>query len=152
VCRFKTWLLNLASWRINDQLKKRQRSAGFAVGGADNRPRAGEEDSSRTEELGRIPDPRALDLDALFEAEWRKNLFGAALERVKAGFTLKQFQIFDLLVIQEWPAAQVAKSLGVSLANVYVCRHRISKAVKKEIGRLESQLESAAQRQCEPPP
>jgi len=69
-----------------------------------------------------------------------------------AGFTLKQFQIFDLLVVQEWPAAQVAKSLGVSLANVYDCRHRISKAVKKEIGRLESQLESAVQRQCEPPP
>jgi len=57
MCRFKTCLLNLASRRLNDQLKKRQRSAGFAAGGADNRPRAGEEDSSRMEELGRIPDP-----------------------------------------------------------------------------------------------
>jgi len=28
VCRFKTWLLNLTSWRIKDQLKKRQRAAG----------------------------------------------------------------------------------------------------------------------------
>src|SRR6266513_3237396 len=28
VCRFKTWLLNQTSWRIKDQLKKRQRAAG----------------------------------------------------------------------------------------------------------------------------
>lgn len=27
-CRFKTWLLNQASWRIRDQLKKRRRHPG----------------------------------------------------------------------------------------------------------------------------
>src|SRR6266566_9924120 len=31
VCRFKTWLLNLTSWRIKDQLKKRQRAAALTV-------------------------------------------------------------------------------------------------------------------------
>src|SRR5438128_789076 len=29
VCRFKTWLLNQSSWRIKDQLKKRQRATAF---------------------------------------------------------------------------------------------------------------------------
>jgi RNA polymerase sigma-70 factor (ECF subfamily) len=142
VCRFKTWLLNLASWRIKDQLKKRRKAAGFAgeLPGS-GRAKLADEDSSRTETVNRVPDPSSISLDALFEQEWRKNLFAAALERVKDGFSLKQFQIFDLLVIQEWPAAQVAKALGVGLANVYVCRHRISKAVKKEVLRLETQLE-----------
>jgi RNA polymerase sigma-70 factor (ECF subfamily) len=149
-CRFKTWLLNQASWRIKDQLKKRQRSAAFS-GQADvpRRANTGDADSSRTGIVNRVPDPSSANLDDLFEQQWRKNLFAAALERVRGGFTLKQFQIFDLLVMQEWPAAQVAKALGVSLANVYVCRHRISKAIKKEILRLEAQLEKAAQRQAE---
>src|SRR5881628_4213011 len=31
VCRFKTWLLNLVRWRIQDQLRKRGRHSGTAV-------------------------------------------------------------------------------------------------------------------------
>jgi DNA-directed RNA polymerase specialized sigma24 family protein len=50
---------------------------------------------------------------------------------------LKQFQIFDLNALKEWPAAEVAKSLGVSLASVYVTKHRVSAALKKEMVRLE---------------
>ena len=76
----------------------------------------------------------------MFEAEWRKNLFAAAMERVKHKFSLKQFQLFDLLVLKEWPAADVAKSLGLSLPNVYLIRHRISAAIKKETKRLEERL------------
>ena len=44
---------------------------------------------------------------------------------------------FDLLVVKEWPAAEVAQFLGVSLANVYVTKHRIAAAVKREVKRLE---------------
>jgi len=152
VCRFKSWLLNLASWRIKDQLKKRRTLAGSAGGGADKAGSghlAKEGDTDRTETVNRVADPCAANLDALFEEEWRKNLLAAALDRVKDQFSLKQFQMFDLLVIQEWSAGQVAKSLGVSLTNVYVTRHRVSIAVKKEITRLEKKLEVEAQRQCQ---
>ena len=34
-----------------------------------------------------------------------------------------------------------AKSLGVSVANVYVTRHRVKEAVKKETKRVEKELE-----------
>ena len=91
-----------------------------------------------------MPDPAALNLDTLFEAEWRKNLFAVALDRIKDKFSLKQFQVFDLLVLKEWPARNVAKSLGLSLANVYVTKHRIAAAVKKEMTRLERELEKGA--------
>jgi RNA polymerase sigma factor (sigma-70 family) len=137
VCRFKTWLLNQASWRIKDQLKKRRRSEGFA-GQAPVLPK---DDSTRTDAIHRVPDPAAEDLGALFETEWRKSLFTLALGRVKDKFNLKQFQVFDLLVLKEWPAADVAKSLGVSLANVYVTRHRVSAAIASEVKRLEKELE-----------
>jgi RNA polymerase sigma factor (sigma-70 family) len=144
VCRFKTWLLNQASWRVKDQLKKRGDGAPGAPECAEAAPPIpSSEDTARTSTINRVPDPTAPNLDALFEAEWRKNLLAAALERVKQKFSLKQFQIFDLVVLKEWPAARAAQSLGVSLANVYVTRHRISAAVKKQVKLLEKQLEQA---------
>jgi DNA-directed RNA polymerase specialized sigma24 family protein len=98
------------------------------------------DDTARTATIHRVPDGAGADYTDLFEQQYRKSLFDAALERVREKFSLKQFQIFDLLVAKEWPAAQVAQSLGVTLANVYVTRHRISAAIKKETRRLESQL------------
>ena len=142
VCRFKTWLLNQASWRIKDQLKKRKKDApaNYSANAAPANTMPGDE-TARTSTINRVPDSAATDLDQLFEAEWRKNLFATALERVKEKFSLKQFQIFDLLVFKEWPASDVAKSLGVSLANAYVTRHRISTAIATETKRLEKELE-----------
>jgi len=147
VCRFKTWLLNQASWRIKDQFKKRKKESAWKTGQPEQPlkpPVSRGEETSRTSTIHRVPDAAATDLDAVFEAEWQKNLFAAALERVRGRFSLKQFQIFDLLVTQEWPAADVAKSLGVSLANVYVTRHRVSAAIAREIKRLEKELERKA--------
>ena len=95
------------------------------------------DETSRTATINRVPDPNAENLDALFEAEWRKNLLATALERVRGNFSLKQFQVFGLIVQKEWPAAEVARALGVSLANVYVTKHRIAAAIKREVKRLE---------------
>ena len=139
VCRFKTWLLNQTSWRIKDQFKKRKKEM------AQNHSSGIGTDETAT--INRVPDASTSDLDSVFESQWRKNLFGVAVERVKLKFSLKQFQIFDLVVLKEWPAATVAQSLGVSLANVYVIRHRISTAIKKETKRLECQLEQNAVRE-----
>ena len=147
VCRFKTWLLNQASWRIKDQLKRRNKGApGEPSQGGDALAFRSADDTARTSTIHRVPEPAAENFDALFEVEWRKSLFATALERVKKKVALKQFQIFDLLVLKEWPAAEVARSLGVTLANVYVTRHRVSAAIKKETKRLEHELEQAAQR------
>lgn len=141
VCRFKTWLLNQTSWRIKDQFKKRRKAS--ACVNDRSGVRAGDE-TTRTDTINRVPDPASMNLNTLFETEWRKSLFALALENVKGKFSLKQFQIFDLLVLKEWPAAEVAKSFGVSLTNVYVTRHRISAALKKETIRLEKKLERDA--------
>jgi len=138
VCRFKTWLLSQTSWRIKDQLKKRKKEPAWQAGPS---PVAPADDTARTATINRVPDPASVDLDALFETEWRKNLFASALERVKGKFSLRQIQIFDLLVAKEWPAADVAKSLGVSLVSVYVTRHRVSAALKNEMARLKRELE-----------
>ena len=144
VCRFKTWLLNQASWRVKDQLRKRNSGPpGSPEGTGSVSPAVPADETARTSTTNRVPDPAGENLDALFEAEWRKSLFSRALEQVKSRFTLKQFQVFDLLVLKEWSAAEVAQSLGISLANVYVIRHRLSAAVKKQVKLLEKQVEQA---------
>jgi len=146
VCRFKTWLLNQTTWRIKDQFKKRKKETASSQSQPPGQGH-GDDETARTATINRVPDGKAVDLDAVFLMQWRKSLFEAALERVKTRFSLKQFQIFDLLVLQEWPAGDVAHSLGVSLANVYVTRHRISAAIKKETKHLEKQLEKEASRE-----
>ncbi len=141
VCRFKTWLLNQASWRVKDQLTRRRRHQRFSDGapGA-NGPGAAGSDETQTTTVERVPDPAAAELDALFEKEWRNNIAAAALEVVKARFTAKQFQVFDLVALKEWPANEVAKNLGMTLANVYVTKHRFAAALKKEVARQEQTL------------
>lgn len=42
-------------------------------------------------------------------------IWDAALERFKAQVDLKQWQIFDLYVLKEWPVREVARALGVGL-------------------------------------
>ena len=139
VCRFKTWLLNQASWRIKDQIRKRKKEPSWAAHNAASTPVASDT-TTRTAAVSCIADPAAVDLEALFETEWRRTLLSDAFERIKNRFSLRQLQVFDLLVQKEWTAAEVARSLRVSVANIYVIRHRILAAIKAESKRLEREL------------
>ena len=50
VCRFKTWLLNQTSWRIKDQLKKRNKQAAWSNPREDQRhgPSRSKDDTTST--------------------------------------------------------------------------------------------------------
>jgi RNA polymerase sigma-70 factor (ECF subfamily) len=136
VCSFKTWLLNLTQWRIKDQLRKR---------GSTLSPRAtSADDETRTTAVERVADPGGNPLEAIWEAEWRAVWLQAALATVKAGTDAKQWQIFDLYVLQEWTPRDVARTLRVSIARVYLVKHRVSSLLKKERQRLERMAEHRA--------
>jgi len=62
----------------------------------------------------------------------------AALERVKGQVSPKQFQIFHCYVIQEWDAKKVQDHLDVSIAQVYLAKHRVGSIFKKELKILEA--------------
>jgi RNA polymerase sigma-70 factor (ECF subfamily) len=129
---FKGWLLTLTRWRITDQIRKRSRH-----------PQAGGSqpaDGARTSTIESLPDEQGLQLDAIWDAEWQKNLTDAAIERVKRKVGARQYQLFDLHVIKEWPVADVAKTLGVSDNLVHKAKSRISAAIRKEIEILEAKL------------
>jgi RNA polymerase sigma-70 factor (ECF subfamily) len=58
------------------------------------------------------------------------------LPEVKAQLDLKQWQMFDLYVLKEWPVREVAQALGVSIGRVYLAKHRISRLVRREVKRI----------------
>src|SRR5262249_37801132 len=140
----KTWLLNLARWRIQDQLRKR-RSNRESPANAVEHPRSSD-DTARTATVERVPDPSVPEFGAEWDSAWERNLFARALENVRGRISDRQFQIFDLYVTKNWPPEDVARTLGISVARVYLTKHRISAAIEKETGRLEKQLERAAAR------
>ena len=128
---FKGWLLYLTRKRIALHYRKRERDRGGP---------ARDSEAVLALELERIPDPAGVDLEAIWDEEWEKNLADAALARVKQQVNPRQFQIFNFYVLKQWPVKEVAKTLDVTVAQVYLAKHRISALVKKEVKRLQSGL------------
>jgi RNA polymerase sigma factor (sigma-70 family) len=125
---FKGWLLQITRWRIADQFRKREPECA-------KRPHL--PDDSFTATIDRVPDSKIVELDAVWETEWKDNLLEAAIARVKRKIDPKQFQIFDCYVRKEWPAQKVAERLRVSVGQVYLARHRVAALMKKEVKTLE---------------
>lgn len=126
---FKSWLMNMTRWRINDQFRKRKKDTAMNIAEWDD-------EGERTSLVERMEDPQSATLERLWDVEWKKNLADAALARVKAQVSPKQYQIFDCYVIREWDAAKVQEQLGVSMSQVYLAKHRVGKILKKELARL----------------
>jgi RNA polymerase sigma factor (sigma-70 family) len=130
-CAFKSWLLTVTRSKIAGQFQKRAR----------HRPAAAEalRDSGETPLLDRIPDAHAQQQwESGWEEDWRKNLMDAAIQKVKQRVSIEHFQMFDLFVLKGWPAREVAKTMGVTLAHVYVAKHRLGKLVRNQVKLLES--------------
>lgn len=127
---FKTWLCLITRRRIIDHLRQRTDPK--------LRHRSACRDTARTDTVSRLPDPASLNLDAVWEEEWKKNLFDAAIERVRQRVEPKQFQIFDLSVRRQLPVVEVKRLVKVSATQVYLARHRVGALVKKEVQRIEA--------------
>lgn len=131
-CSFKTWLLNLTRWRIIDQIRKRKPEHLVL--------RRFPNDCARTSTIDRIPDPGALDLDAVWEEEWEHHILAAATTNVKGRVSPEQYQLFDLCFHKKWPIKKIAAELGVSQSRVYLARHRIASLLKQEVKALRKKL------------
>ena len=128
---FKGWLLYLTRKRVALHYRKRERDRGGPSRSSDLGPSL---------EIERLPDPAGTDFEAIWNEEWERNLMDAALARVKQQVNPKQFQIFNFYVLKQWPVKEVAKTLGVTVAQIYLAKHRISALVKKEVKQLQNGL------------
>jgi RNA polymerase sigma-70 factor (ECF subfamily) len=91
----------------------------------------------RTATVERVADPAGVELERLWDQEWQATVLATASENAKRQVDSKQWQIFDLYVLKNWPPREVARALGVSIARVYLAKHRVSAVVRKEVEKLE---------------
>ena len=66
-----------------------------------------------------------------------------ALECVKQQVSPRQFQMFDLYVLQNRSVQETARTLQASVVSVYVAKHRVARSVKP---RSETGAQSALRR------
>ena len=120
---FKGWLFRIVGRRVADHLRRvyrqpRREEPAFE-------PEAEADDSGPA-----APDEASSEIGAAWEQEWEQAVFEAAVARVREQTNPKHFQVFDCCVRLGWPTTKVAATLGLSAAQVYLARHRVSRAVK----------------------
>ena len=131
---FKAWLKLIVQRRVSNHLRKRQLPV------ASREPE--NDHSSGTDLMERVPAPESDPIGEVWEEEWAKNLADVAIERVKLRVGTKQFQMFDLYVLKNWPVREVARSLHTNVAYVYVAKHRITSLIRQETEKLRKRMEA----------
>ncbi len=122
-CAFRTWLHTVTRRRVADHWRRRHRGP---LANAADLDMAGAEAAQSVVADG--PD---------WETAWREEVFALALDRAKAQVSPLQFQVFECSAVKGWKPAEVARTLGVGLAQVYLARHRVGRVVQAEVRRLE---------------
>jgi RNA polymerase sigma factor (sigma-70 family) len=119
---FKGWLFRITRRRIADQFRARAR-----------RQRDGDDAAGTIEQM---PDPAGDPLTPLWEEEWKQNQMEWAIERVKLKVSSRQWQMFDLAVLEQWPSGRICKLLGVNRAQLYMAKMRVGRSLKLEVAAL----------------
>jgi len=131
---FKAWLQLIVRRRVSDHLRRaRARPPTLAI--LDD-PMAG------TGTVERVADPAGQVVDEIWDEEWARNVADAAMAEVKERVGAKQFQMFDLYTLKAWPARDVARTLHVSIAQVYLAKHRVTRLVRLETDKLRKRMET----------
>ena len=126
---FKSWLLNTTRWRIADQFHKRE---AVAVSHSSS-----DEADTGTKTADKVLDPAIQEMDALWDAEWEKNLLDAAITKVKRRLDPQKYQIFDFCVNKEWPPEKVAETFSIPVAQVYLAKQRATEMNREEEMKME---------------
>jgi RNA polymerase sigma-70 factor (ECF subfamily) len=130
---FKAWLLRVTRSRISIL----RRGPGAREAALHELDPEGE-DTSRWES---IPDPSADVLEGIWQREWEQNIIQTALRRIRVKASAQQLLIFEMAALRGVPLNQVARTLEVSLMQVYLARHRVGKLFKAEVERLRRETE-----------
>lgn len=127
---FKGWLLQVTRCRIVDQLRRRNHRL-INLGNPD-----AASDSNAQVSVEHVLPTQDPETARNWDADWEKTLLTAAIQAVKGRVNPRHFQIFDLHVLKDQPLREVARALGVTSAQVYLVKHRVSLLVRQELRRL----------------
>jgi RNA polymerase sigma-70 factor (ECF subfamily) len=132
---FKGWLLQITRRRVADALRAQYRARG---GGRAETAAAADAPAPEAEEKDDAPD--SADFEAMWDSEWTAHRTHMALQRLRTKVNPRHFQAFELLTIKEWPPGEVAKALGINLAQIYLVRSRLRRMIREEDRRLDEGL------------
>jgi DNA-directed RNA polymerase specialized sigma24 family protein len=121
---FKSWLHQIIRLQIISRTIKRRPFTGG---------RGRENAAAEAEPSGKA-------VDQMWEAEWKTNLFNAAVTNVKRRLDPKKFQIYDLQVNKQWPPGKVAGAMGLSVDEAKAAKRDITEMVQAEVKRLEEKM------------
>ena len=124
---FKGWLLQIVRWKVTDQLRQRSKAGVELVT---------HEDGESTH-LADLADSQP-DFESIWNTEWERHLLNQALARVKRQVKPEHYAIYHLHVIEERPSAEVRQTLDVGVAAIYLAKHRVGGAVRRELEKLQA--------------
>lgn len=119
--RLRDWLAGIMTHKVQDS---RRRAA---------RQEQALRDAAQNGELDR----RVADVQQVMEEEWRAALLRQCLERVRMEVTPQTFESFEMFALQQRPADQVARQLGVSVDVVYQNKRRVLQRIRELLLKLE---------------
>jgi RNA polymerase sigma factor (sigma-70 family) len=132
---FKSWLRVVTRSRIH-AFRRREKAHDSLM-----REPLGGPGGKASDPIEEILDPAADALDEMWQLEWEENLLHAALRHLRTKVSSRQLLLFRLATSGNLPLNQVARKFGVSIARVYLARHRVGKLFKAEIQRLRRETE-----------
>jgi RNA polymerase sigma-70 factor (ECF subfamily) len=130
---FKSWLRVVTRSRIGAYRRSEEQGEQFRREPLDG--------TTSQEAIEALPNPGQESLDTLWQKEWEHHLVDTAMRRIRSKVSSQQLLIFRLATVGELPLRQVACKLGVSLAQVYLARHRVGRLFRKEVQRLRQETE-----------
>jgi RNA polymerase sigma-70 factor (ECF subfamily) len=119
---FRSWLFTVVRNKVHDFVASQRRRM----------PVSAEASQARLEEL---PAP-AEDEAVLWNEEYERQLLARAVDQVRGDFHDSTWQAFWRTAMQGTKAKEVAQSLGMSTAAVYVAKSRVLGQLKKQMQQL----------------
>lgn len=130
---FRAWLKTVTTNAVRDLGRKWQ-----------NQNVRGTGDTITCEQLKSISDPKALDeLSAGIEAQYQQEILREAESRVQLRVQPQTWQAWHGTAVEQKTAVDVAETVGMSVAEVYVAKSRINKMLRQEIQQMESASEGS---------
>jgi RNA polymerase sigma factor (sigma-70 family) len=131
---FKNWIGFQTRARIKEQWERREREQSVF------RPTPMVPARDQTGTVERFPDEQSDPMLCL-DRTWKETLTETALAQVREKVAPKHFQMFDLYVMKRWPLSRISRTLGVSAAQVYLTKSRVSFLLKRQTKRLQAQMD-----------
>jgi RNA polymerase sigma factor (sigma-70 family) len=117
---FRTWLRTILTLRVRHFLRTRQNRQALGA----PHPLA--------DWLDQLVDPDSA-LSRQWDAEHDQQIARRLLASIQAEFSAHTWQVFRLLVLEEVPAAEVSRRLGITPNAVYVAKARVLARLRAEL-------------------